>query len=357
MISLPDPDGLLVVMLATHRCQLGCAYCEMPLAEEDMPLELAETVLADLDRRLPAGRPIHFVWHGGEPLLRGVDFYRHLHAAQGPMRTRRRVANVLQTNGLLLDEGWLDLMEVTGDFWPNLSLDGPVSGATRGVELAAFERIFAALRARSLDFGLSVVASPELLAHKEEALAWFAERGLERVGMTPYQGTGRHRATPELFAELCLDGADRPTLFGRAVLQGLLDQRLRGDCRLSSFSDGCHRHLLCVDANGGLSTCLRGRWSGLWSWGTVQAGGLDAWWAAQAGPPPFRPRLPEACAPCAWKDACHGGCPSNALAMNGGADRPDFYCASFQRLFTAAGRRLLEQALAQVEAGREEGPR
>lgn len=357
MISLPDAGGLVVVMLATHRCQLGCSYCEMPLADEDLPLDLVEAVVADLDRRLPAGRPVTFVWHGGEPLLRGVAFFRRIHALQEPMRARRDVGNILQTNGLLLDEAWLDLMAETGDFRPNLSMDGPVTGATRGVDAAAFDRIFAALGARGLGFGLSVVASPELLTHRDEALAWFAARGLEQVGLTPYQGTGRHNASPGLFADLCLDADDRPTLFGRPLLQGLLDQRLRGACRFSSFSDGCHRHLLCVDAQGGLFTCLRGKWSGLWSWGTVQAGGLDAWWAAQAGPPPFRPRPPEACASCDWMARCHGGCPSNALAMNGGADHPDYYCASLQRLFSAADRRLLEEALALAEADCARQPR
>lgn len=358
MISLPTPDGLLVALLVTQRCQLACSYCELARAEVDMAEELAVAVIEDLDRRLPAGRPLTLVWHGGEPLLRGLGFFRRMHGRMAALRVRRPLANVLQTNGLLLDADWLEFLAETGDFTPNVSMDGPevVTGVTRGIGVAAYEALFAEMQRRGLPFGLSVAGSPELLAHREEALEWFRARGLERVGLTPYQATGPHRASPELFAELVLDAEDRPNLFGGALLQGIHDQRLRGNCRFSSFSGGCHRHVLCVDAAGGLFPCLRGKWSGLWSWGTVQGGGLDAWWAAQDGPPPFRPEPPEACSSCAWKDLCNGGCPSNAKAMNGGADRPDFYCASFQRLFAAADRLVLVEALAWVEARRAAHP-
>ena len=355
MITLPDADGLTVMLLATHRCQLACGYCEMPFAEQDMPRELVARVVLDLDHRLSTGCPLTLVWHGGEPLLRGVAFYRWVHGLLAPVRARRPVRNVLQTNGLLLDSDFLDLLGESGDFLPILSMDGPeaVTGATRGVGVEPYQRLFAELRRRGLDFGVSVVGSPVLRENLEEALVWFAAHGLEQVGLTPYQTcAGSHRATPDLFADLALDARGGPTLLGRNVLQGILDQRLRGVCRFSSFSASCHRQVLCVDAEGGLSTCLRGKWSGLWTWGNAHSGGLDVWWTARDGPPPFRPSLPEACEACTWERQCQGGCPSNARAMNGGADQPDFYCASFKRLFLAAERLVLEEAVAQVEARR-----
>ena len=355
MVTLPDPVSLLVMMLVTERCPLHCGYCEMRRSGEDMPVELALQVMEELDRRLPEGRPILFVWHGGEPLLRGVEFFRRIHDLQAPLRSRRPIQNMLQTNGLLLDEAWFDFIQATGDFRPNLSMDGPVSSATRGVAAEAYDGIFAALRVRAIEFGIAVVGSPELLAHKDEALRWFEQKGLSVVGMTPYQVCGAAPGSlpsPQLLADLSLDAQGRGTLLGSVILEGMREQHLCGTCRLSSFLDGCHRHVLCVDPRGDLFTCLRGKWSGLWTWGNVHTGGLETWQAAQAGPPPFRPTLPEACEPCAWKDRCGGGCPSNAKAMNGGADQPDFYCESFQRMFAAQEIQVLEEALVQVEAAR-----
>lgn len=355
MITIPEPGALLAVVMVTHRCQLQCGYCELARDGADLPEDLVARVMADLDRLVPAERPLIFVWHGGEPLMRGLPFFRWIHATQAPMRARRHVRNVLQTNGLLLDEAFLDFLAETGDFRPNLSMDGPeaVTRATRGVGTGVYEALFRRLQARGIPFGLSVAASPTFARHRDEALAYFKALGIREVGLTPFQACrGDSGAHPDLFADILLGGDGEPTAFAEPLMQGLRGHLDGGPCRLSAYSGGCHRHVICVDAEGTLHPCLRGKWSGLWTYGRVADGGLDVWWATTAGPAPFRPRLPEACGPCEWKEGCQGGCPSNALAMNGGADQPDFYCASHRRLFEAFERRRMEALLDRVEAQR-----
>ena len=357
LITLPESGALMALVLVTHRCQLNCAYCELASAQEDMPLELVEKVMEDIHRLVPVERPVTFVWHGGEPLMRGVDFFRWIHAFQKEMRSTRTVRNVLQTNGLLLSEEFLDFLQETGDFRPNISIDGPdaVTRATRGVGTATYDALFRKLQERGLEFGLSIVASPELARHREEALAYFAERGIQNLGVTPFHAcTPGSGAYPDLYADVVL-GERGPNPFGASLVQGILDQRLRSDCRFSSFSDGCHRHVVCVDVSGDVHTCLRGQWAGLWTYGNAAEGGLDTWWASTFGPPPFRPNLPQESEPCEWKGNWHGGCPSNAKAMNGGSERADFYCASFKRLFQAAETGLVEEMLAWAE-GQRSGP-
>lgn len=367
MITLSSPDALLAVLLITDRCQLQCSYCELDQRAADMPRELAAQVMEDLDRRVPQERPLVFAWHGGEPLMRGLDFFRWVWDFQEGMRTRRSVKNFLQTNGLMLDEAFMDFLAETGDFFPNISMDGPepVTRATRGLKVGSYEALFGRLKARGILFGLSVAGSPTLAKHRDEALAYFRDQEIRVVGVVPHHTT---RPTPDLhpqlFADLLLEsgtgaeaGREVPNAFGEALVQGLLEQQLHGPCRFSSFSGGCHRHVICVDVDGGLHTCLRGKWAGLWRYGSVAEGGLDDWWATTSGPAPFRPFLPEACEPCGWKALCQGGCPSNAKAMNGGVDQPDYYCPSFKRLFGAMEGRLVEGLLSQVEALRAEaGP-
>ncbi|HJW08004.1 MAG TPA: radical SAM protein [Holophagaceae bacterium] len=367
MITLPEPDVLIAVMLITDRCQLHCTYCELDQRAADMPRELAARVMEDLDCRVPPERPLYFAWHGGEPLMRGLDFFKWVRDFQSGMRTRRSVKNFLQTNGLLLDEAFLDFLAETGDFFPNISMDGPepVTRATRGLDVGRYQTLFGRLKARGIPFGISVAGSPTLAKHRNDALAYFQEQGIRTIGVVPHHAM---RPTPDLhphlFADLLLDpvadsgtGREVPNAFGEALVQGLLGQQLQGPCGFSSFSGGCHRHVICVDVDGGLHTCLRGKWAGLWRYGSVAEGGLDDWWASTAGPAPFRPGLPKACEPCGWKSLCQGGCPSNAKAMNGGVDQPDYYCPSFQRIFEAMEDRLVEALMAQVEARRAEaGP-
>ncbi|MCU0456298.1 MAG: anaerobic sulfatase maturase, partial [Bacteroidales bacterium] len=66
-----------------------------------------------------------FSWHGGEPLLAGVDFYRKAVAFQKKyLRTGRSALNGIQTNGTLLNEEWCKFLR-DENFIVGLSIDGP----------------------------------------------------------------------------------------------------------------------------------------------------------------------------------------------------------------------------------------
>ncbi len=67
-----------------------------------------------------------FIWHGGEPMLRGLDFYRRALEYQRIYAGGRRVYNSLQTNGTLIDEKWSRFFSENG-FLLGVSIDGPAS--------------------------------------------------------------------------------------------------------------------------------------------------------------------------------------------------------------------------------------
>ena len=68
---------------------------------------------------------IRFSWHGGEPTVLGLDYFRRIVALQQKHRPAgRRIANGLQTNGILLDEDWGRFLAAE-NFAVGLSLDGP----------------------------------------------------------------------------------------------------------------------------------------------------------------------------------------------------------------------------------------
>ena len=71
------------------------------------------------------GSTINFSWHGGEPTLLGVDFFRKVVALQRRYQPPgRRITNGIQTNGTLLDENWCRFLADEG-FGVGLSMDGP----------------------------------------------------------------------------------------------------------------------------------------------------------------------------------------------------------------------------------------
>ena len=49
-----------------------------------------------------------FTWHGGEPLMRSIDFYKKALALQKKYARGRRIDNVIQTNGTMLTDEWCE---------------------------------------------------------------------------------------------------------------------------------------------------------------------------------------------------------------------------------------------------------
>jgi uncharacterized protein len=68
---------------------------------------------------------IGFSWHGGEPLLAGIDFFRKAVQLQRKYKPSGRIVlNGIQTNGTLLDEEWCRFLSAEG-FIAGISIDGP----------------------------------------------------------------------------------------------------------------------------------------------------------------------------------------------------------------------------------------
>jgi uncharacterized protein len=68
---------------------------------------------------------IRFSWHGGEPAILGLDYFRKIVALQRKHEPPgRHIANGIQTNGTLLNEDWCRFL-AQEDFAVGLSLDGP----------------------------------------------------------------------------------------------------------------------------------------------------------------------------------------------------------------------------------------
>jgi len=71
------------------------------------------------------GSEVVFSWQGGEPTLRGLDFFRRVVELQKKYaKPNQQVENDLQTNGVLLNEDWAAFLK-ENKFLVGLSIDGP----------------------------------------------------------------------------------------------------------------------------------------------------------------------------------------------------------------------------------------
>ena len=142
---------------AGSACNLDCTYCYY-LSKADlksgpgsgrMSDETLELFIRQYIEGVTAGDVV-FSWQGGEPTLRGLDFFRKVIALEKKYaRPGQRIENDLQTNGTLLDEEWAAFLK-ENRFLVGLSIDGPRElhdhyRVTKGKE-PTFEKVFQAAK-------------------------------------------------------------------------------------------------------------------------------------------------------------------------------------------------------------------
>ena len=123
----------LYVMLkpAGAHCNLACKYCYYlektklyPTAQRHL---MSDEMLEQFTREYIEAQTMNqvlFTWHGGEPLLRSIDFYRKALSLQQKYAGGRRIANVIQTNGTLLTDEWCEFF-AQNHWLVGISIDGP----------------------------------------------------------------------------------------------------------------------------------------------------------------------------------------------------------------------------------------
>jgi len=184
---------------AGAACNLACRYCyylgKGPHGPEAGPARMREDILEDYIAQHIAASPdevIRFSWHGGEPTLLGLEYFRKVVEIQKRRRPAgRTIANGVQTNGTLLDEEWGRFLSSEG-FSIGLSLDGPRELHDR-YRLArdgrpSFDetmRGHGTLRRHGVPADILCVVSAENVRRPAEVYGFFREIGTSYVTFLP----------------------------------------------------------------------------------------------------------------------------------------------------------------------------
>jgi uncharacterized protein len=112
-------------------CNLECSYCyyleKAELFAGQNSFRMSDEVLETLVRQYIAASAepeVLFVWHGGEPTLAGLDFYRRaIELQEKYLPAGWSCRNNLQTNGILLDDEWCSFL-ADNSFDVGISIDG-----------------------------------------------------------------------------------------------------------------------------------------------------------------------------------------------------------------------------------------
>ncbi|MGF1696049.1 anaerobic sulfatase maturase [Vibrio lamellibrachiae] len=123
----------LIVKPVGAKCNLDCNYCYYLRKEEryepNATMQMSEALLETYTKQYIESQPqqakhIEFSWQGGEPTLRGLDFFKKAIELQKKYaRPGMTISNNFQTNGTLINDRWAAFFK-ENNFLIGISIDG-----------------------------------------------------------------------------------------------------------------------------------------------------------------------------------------------------------------------------------------
>jgi uncharacterized protein len=199
-----------VVVKVTRLCNLRCSYCHdwRDGAGQTMTFGVLARVIAGV-----LGDPEHdavsFIWHGGEPSMVGLQFFRRALVVQARFaRSEQAVRNVLQTNGTRISAAWARFLR-DYEFSVGISIDGPASlHDLRRVHRSgrgSFDEVLQGIRTlrdHGVPFGVLMVVDEAALELGPDAVFDFMlEHGISSYGFNAVCPDNQPHATPGTPAE------------------------------------------------------------------------------------------------------------------------------------------------------------
>jgi uncharacterized protein len=363
----------IFVKPAGAACNLDCSYCYYLKKQHLFPAsgsfrmadELLESYIIQHIETSPE-EVVYFSWHGGEPTILGLEYYRRIvriqreHHADG-----RRIVNGIQTNGILLNEEWCHFLAKEG-FSVGLSLDGPpelhdryrVTKAQKPTHREVMQS-YRLLKQHRIPCDLLCVIHQGNVAHPAQIYRFFKEIGAQDLSFLPVV-----ESRPEI-----REGISPHTVSARAYgifLCTVFDEWIRhdiGQIRVQIFEEAARtaagqEHLLClfretcgdipvlehngdffscdhfVDAPHRLGTLREKPLIELLESPGQKAFGQAKW-----------DRLPDYCRKCDVLSYCHGGCPKDRfLRTPDGEEGLNYLCQGFKQFFTHSRPYLVSMA-------------
>jgi len=356
------------------RCNVNCGYCYYLNADSRgenarMSDALLEAFIRGYIEASP-GPVAPFTWHGGEPTLAGLDFYRlAVELQKRYLPEGFKIWNNLQTNGTLLDEEWAAFL-AENRFDVGLSVDGTRELHDRYRKYrgggATYERAVAAVRrlqARGIQADLlctvtSAAAKEPLAVYRalrQLGTGWIQFIPIVRKtgggGLSPESVGGEEygRFLCEIFDEWLLNDLGKTEVQVFAETAMVRSGRAAALCWMAPT---CGR-VLIVERDGGVYACDH-YVTPERRLGDITASDL----ASLVDSPPQRRfggdkrgALPKQCRECEFLSLCNGGCPKDRLAVTAsGEPGLNVLCTGLKRFFAHS-----EQPMKRVMALRRRG--
>lgn len=360
---------------AGAACNLRCSYCYY-LEKAKMYTRHNSPVMSDqmleeyISQYISAQTTpdVLFCWHGGEPLLRPLSFYRKAMQLQSQYAKGRNISNIIQTNGTLITDEWARFFRQHG-FLIGVSLDGPqhLHDVYRKTpqDQGSWERVMrgvSLLNKYGVEWNAMAVVNDVIAQHPLEFYRFFKSIGCHFLQFTPIverltvHADGRHLANP-------LDG-DMPSLAPYSVtprqwgdfLCTLFDEWVRNDVgkvfvqifdstlanwvgeqpSVCTLAKHCG-HAAVMEHNGDFYSCDHFVFPE-YRLGNIMTHSILSMMKSERQLNFGRAKhdsLPTQCQECQWEFACHGECPKNRFCKTPTGERGlNYLCEGYRQYFS-----------------------
>ena len=375
-IATPFAKPLYVMLKpAGAHCNLACKYCyyleKNNLYQNSHRHLMSDEMLEQFTREYIEAQTmpqVLFTWHGGEPLMRSIDFYKKALALQKKYAHGKQIDNVIQTNGTLLTDEWCEFF-AQNHWLVGISIDGPqeyhdhyrVTPAGK----PSWEKVMqgiSLLKKHRVEWNAMAVVNAYNAEHPLEFYHFFRDNGCQYLQFTPIverlteHEDGRTLASLADDREIPLaDASVTPQQWGN-FLCTIFDDWVRHDvgktfveifdCTLANwmgvlpgicaYSKECG-HAGVMEHNGDVYSCDHFVFPE-YKLGNIREQSLiDMLYGEkqQAFSRLKHTSLPRQCKECDMEFACHGECPKNRFEKDKyGEPGLNYLCQGYYQYYT-----------------------
>ncbi|MCA1757119.1 MAG: anaerobic sulfatase maturase [Bacteroidales bacterium] len=340
-------------------CNLRCDYCYYRDDTSSLPVT-GGNVMADnlLETYIAAhlaeeeDDTVLFSWHGGEPLLAGIEFYKRVVEIQNRVnRDHKRIINGIQTNGTLLTDLWGRFLK-ENSFIAGLSVDGPLQLHNLFRKSASgtgsFNRVMKGwdvLKRWDIPYEILCVVNSANVKYPAEIYRFFTGEGARHITFLPLV----ERIQGSVVSERSVD----PVLLGR-FLSEIFDiwKREHSDrVRIQIFDEAIgaflgQEHSLCIfrpvcggvpviEFDGNYYPCDHYALPDF-LYGNILTDSLHSLLSGerQLKFGAAKAELPHYCRECNVLEMCNGGCPRNRFIRTpAGEEGLNYLCEGYKIIF------------------------
>ena len=363
----------ILIKPASGKCNMRCRYCFYQDEAEnreyrDYGMMSEETAAALIDRAFSSFDDVTFAFQGGEPTVRGLDFFRFFSSKAEERSPNAHFA--IQTNGMVIDREWCSFFR-EHRYLVGLSMDGDkalhdmyrVDGAGKGT----FRRVFSSMQLLSssgVDFNVLVTLTRQAALRGGEIYTFLKRNGARFQQYIPCidpmaseRGSESYSLTPEAYLSFLKSVFDlyyRDWERGDYVSVRYFDNLVTMTMGLRPESCGllgfCPDNYV-VEADGSVFPCDFYVLDD-YRLGSVLTDSLEEIDERRTGTG-FRKKslkVEAECSECPVFPLCRGGCRRDREDFASGALRLSYLCPAYREFLPYALPRLQRMAAAEIRA-------